>query len=299
MGDDKYFSLLQQFDVLLELGRLHDAATILNSFKDKNTFEYCIRLAKMEDHRGHSTESVKWMEKAVKKADEEKNKTLLLWAKANLADMCGHTNRVKKAYHLYIDVLKKDRNNTHALKGIAWIAFSHDKNTTTAKNILNYLKTIHPVPDYDLLLSEIAVYEGNRKEKESSISNFLNEVNRPAYGDMYNKYVFMLLCGEETNYSEIMRIAQKEVNNRPTSQSYDLLAWAYYKNNNLDEAIKIAEAFVVNKNSEPDALYHLGKLYKQSGNKSKAAYYLKKALASGFEMGPVMANEIKEELSAL
>lgn len=299
MGDDKFFTLLQQFDVELELGQLYDAASILNSFEDKSCFDYYIRLAKLEDHRGHGAEAVKCMELAMNRAQKDNDKTLTLWVKTNLADMYGHNNRISEAYSLYLDVLKNDRNNTHALKGIAWIAFSHDKNTTTAKNILYYLKTVHLVPDYDLLLSEIANYEGNIKEKETCITSFLNEVRKPAYGDMYNKYVFTLMSDEENNYSEALRIAQKEVSNRPTSQSYDLLAWAYYKNNHLDEAMKIAQSHVVNKNFEPSASYHLGELYKQAGNTVQAKYYLKKAFASSFEMGPRMAKEVKDELETL
>jgi tetratricopeptide (TPR) repeat protein len=299
LGDDKYITLLQQFDVAIELGNYLWASSILQQFKYKNTFEYYIRNAKLQDHLGNSKETISNMEKALAKAQESKNENILLWAQSNLADMYSHQNKITEAYALYKKVLETDPHYYHALKGIAWIAFSYDKNTVLAKEILQKLKSVHPVPDYDYLLAEIAASENNKTQKEIYTTSFLKAVSNPAYGDMYNKYVFSIQSDERNNYTNALRIAQTEVNNRPTPQSYDLLAWAYYKSGNMNEAIAIAEKQVVNKNFEPDAIYHLGILYKQTGNKKLARKYLKEAMESSFELGPLVTKEIKEELEQL
>ena len=298
-GDDKYITLLQQFDVAVELGDYLRATTILQQFKYKNTFEYYTRESKLLDHKGEADASLAAMEKAVTKAIESKNDELILWAKSNLADMYGHQNRIKESYRLYKEVLKEDLHYYHALKGIAWIAYSHDNNTILAKKILTYLQTVHPVPDYDFLLAEIAAYENNNTQKDFYTSRFLKAVSNPAYGDMYNKYVFSIMSDELNNYSSALHIANVEVNNRPTPQSYDLLAWAYYKSNRLQEAELIASTYIVKRNYEPDALFHLGVIYKHTGNKELAKKYLNEALESGYELGPVVTNEIKEHLKEL
>ena len=49
-------------------------------------------------------------------------------------------------------------------------------------------------------------------------------------------------------------------------------------------------------NFEPDALYQLGLVYKQNGNDKLAKYYLKEALESSFELGPVVTKEIEQQL---
>ena len=113
---------------------------------------------------------------------------------------------------------------------------------------------------------------------------------------MYNKYVFSLLSDEPGNYYPALLIAEKEVYNRPTPQSYDLLAWAYYKNNQKTAALQIAESKLVKINFEPDALYHLGLVYKQNGNDKLAKRYLKEAMESSFELGPVVTKEIEQQL---
>lgn len=299
MGDDRFLTSLQQFDVKLELGQYNQAEKILNSFRYKNTFEYYIRSSKLEDHKGNAEESIRMMEKALAEMESAKNEHLILWAKTNLADMYGHHNKVEDAYRLYLAVIHTDPHYYQAWKGIAWIAFSHDRNTTAAKKILGWLKANHPVPDYDLLLADIASFENDLTAKNNYISSFINEVSKPSYGDMYNKYLFALLTDEQQNYTAAMRIAETEVNNRPTPQSYDLLAWAIFKKGNASEAAQIAKAQVIKRTFEPTALFHIGLILKYTGNKQLARQYLSNALESSFELGPLVTNEIKQELKTL
>lgn len=299
MGDDLYFTKLQQFDVKLELGQMKEAELILNSLRSKTSFDYYSRAAKLEDHKGNSEASISFMEKAYADVLESKNEQLLLWVKTNLADMYGHNNRIQESYQLYTEVIKENPDYFHAWKGIAWIAYSNDKNTTLAKKILIWLQEKHPVPDYDLLLSEIAAFEQNNEAKNKYLASFIDKVSNPAYGDMYNKYMFSILSDELNDPKEAMKIAQTEINNRPTPQSYELFAWALYKNGQLNEATRIAQSRIINKTFEPDALFHIGLLLKQSGDKTAAKQYLKEALESSFELGPLVTNEIKQELKTL
>jgi hypothetical protein len=299
MGDDLYLTRLQQFDVKLELGQYTQAEKILNAFRYKNNFDYYTRAAKLEDHKGNSDASISFMEKAYADVKESKKEQLLLWVKTNLADMYGHNNRISESYQLYTEVLKAHPDYYHAWKGIAWIAYSHDKNTTLAKKILMWLQQKHPIPDYDLMLSEIAAFEKNNAAKNKWLASFIDKASNPAYGDMYNKYLFTIMSDELNDRSAAMTIAQKEISNRPTPQSYELLAWSLYKNGQVDEAVKIAESRIINKTFEPEALYHIGMLLKKSGKPKMAKQYLTDALESSFELGPVTANEIKLELKTL
>ncbi len=299
MGDDLYFTKLQQFDVKLELGQQKQAEAILNSLRSKNNFDYFIRAAKLEDQKGNSEASISFMEKAYADIRDSRNESLLLWVKTNLADMYGHNNRIEEAYQLYIEVVTNNPDYFHAWKGIAWIAYSHDQNTTLAKKILMWLQEKHPVPDYDLLLSEIAAFEENNEAKNKQLASFLDKVSNPAYGDMYNKYLFGILSDELNDPKGAMKIAQTEINNRPTPQSYELYAWALYKNGQLNEATRIAQSRIINKTFEPDALYHIGILLKQSGDKTTAKQYLTEALESSFELGPLVTTEIIQELKTL
>jgi tetratricopeptide (TPR) repeat protein len=297
LGDDKYQTLLMQFDVDMELGNYMSAKKILQQLSNKTSFEYLIRMAKYTDHaEGNLDKAIVLMEQAFQKIKDGANKELFCWAKSNLGDMYGHANRFKDAYRCYLEVLSADKEYYHCLKGIAWLAFSHDKNIGEAKKIISYLKKQHPVPDYDLLLAEIASFENNTAEMQHYISIYTKAIKNYLYGDMYNKYNFNLAADDPKKLEEAFLIAQTEITNRPTPESYHLLAWATFKKGNITEAIRIADRYVTNRCFEPEVLYHLGMIYKAGGQAKKGRNMLRMAGESWFELGPVATNEVNKAL---
>ncbi len=294
MGDDKNVTLFQQVDVDIELGNMLEAENILQKVVDKTSFEYLIRKAKVQDHSGNLPSAIISMENAYQLAKQYHNKFINCWSLTNLGDMYSHDNRFEDAYRSYLEALKQDPAQYHALKGIAWLAFSHDKDATAAKNILNYLKKVHPVPDYDLLLSKIAAFEKDEKVKQEYEMAFLDEVTKPAYGGMYNKYIFNLYADDLNNTEAAYQLALKEIDNRPTGESYNLLCWSLYKKGEIEKAKEIAEKHVEKICYEPDALYHLGVIYSANGEKEKAKEYFAAAEKSLVELGPEYTALINE-----
>lgn len=298
MGDDKRLSVQQQFDVALELGDRGYAKNLLGQLGNEKEPAYLLRVAKYKDHvLGDLDGAIQDMEKALVKIEAEQNEPMICWAKANLGDMYSHANQFEKAYQCYIDVLQKDKQYYHALKGIAWLAFSHDKDAAAATTILQYLQKQHPVPDYELMLAEIAAYQKDGKSEQQHTQKFLAEVRQPQYGGMYNKYIFNLLYDEPNANQAALQLAQTEVNNRPTAESYYLLSKAYYKNGQTDLAMQTAQQYVENKCFEPDVLFHIGILYQKAGNPSKGRKYLQEAAGSSVELGPIQAKQIKDLLN--
>ena len=297
LGDKKATSLLILVDVSLEIGDYATANLVLKEFKNKNSFAYLIRKAKVKDHEGLLDSSIVCMEKAYRRV--KGNKSLSQWTLSNLADMYGHAGRVEDSYRLYLEVLKDNPKDDYALKGIAWIALSHDLNTEAAKSIINELAVRKRMPEAHLVLAEIAELDGNQMEKVDQLKKFKSLVSSPEYKNMYHKYLATLEAEEFQNPNAAVSIAQAEIANRPTPQSYDLLAWAYYHQNNFREASSIATRRVENQTFEPEAFYHLGIIYQANGNNEKARYYLKEALESEFELGPSISKKIKTALKNL
>jgi tetratricopeptide (TPR) repeat protein len=293
LGDDKYVTLLIQFDVAMELGDYRLAKQLLQELGNKNRFEYLIREAKYKDHvEGNLDEAIILMERAFEKIKETNNVSLYCWTKSNLGDLYSHANQFKQAYQSYLNVLAIDPAYYHCLKGIAWLAFSHDKNTTEAKLILKYLKEQHPVPDYDLLLAEIADYEYDTIAMKQYLSLYTSATQNGDYGDMYNKYNFNLAADEFSNYDEAFAIAQTEVNNRPTPESYHQLAWIYFKKGDLKKANEISNTYVINRCFEPEVLYRTAIIYQNNGKTKKAIELMNMANESAFELGPAISKKI-------
>ena len=129
LGDDKMQTRLMEFDIAMELGKIQRAGAALASLPDKKSFEYLIRASKFEDHaKGDLDEAILLMETALVKSKEIQDTSISLWVKSNLGDLYGHANRFEESYHKYVEVLEAYPEYYHALKGIAWLAFSKYRN---------------------------------------------------------------------------------------------------------------------------------------------------------------------------
>jgi tetratricopeptide (TPR) repeat protein len=295
---DLYTIRLLEFDTYMELGKFGEAHKSLESLQDKESFDYIIRKAKWEDHKGNLDNAIVLMEKAFEKI-KDKNKNLYAWTLSNLSDMYGHAGRIEEAYNGYVSVLKKDPSNLYCLKGIAWIAYAHDNNTKEAKRILEYILSQTDMPDLKLMLGEIATMEDNPQEKKRLIAEFVSTVTKPGYGDMYNKYLINIYTEETNEYDKALAIAEKELANRFTPETCDWMAWVHYKMGHVKKAEELVTGFVKGKTFEPDAVLHTAYIYAANGQTKEAKQMLEECLESSFELGPLTVKEIKEKLSIL
>ncbi|NGY38753.1 tetratricopeptide repeat protein [Flavobacterium sp. XN-5] len=282
------------FDVQMELGNYSEALANLNAIKDMNDFDYLIRLAKWNDHIGDLETAISFMEKAKDIAEKEDNKTLKIWSYSNLGDFYGHAGRLQESYDNYLKTLEIDPNYSYALKGIAWIVFSHERNTKEAKRIVEAIELTHNTPDFYLLKSEIAEFEGNEKEALVNKNAYFAMLEKNNYGAMYNKYNTLIYADSKETASKALEIAKIEVAHRPTPDSYNLLAWSYLNMGENKKALEIVNKHVVGKTYEPNVQYHLAMIYKSNNEMNKVAPIKKELLASIYELGPNMEEKIKQ-----
>ena len=184
-------------------------------------------------------------------------------------------------------------NNSYAKKGIAWIVYSYERNPTEALIILETVINENATPDYHLLKAEILAFMGNDQEKEKQIKLYLSKVADKNYGAMYAKYNVLLFADDKNTVLKALEIAKEEVIARPTPQSYDLLAWSYYKSGNSKKAIEITEKYVIGKTFEPEVLLHTAYILKANNQKIAANKIIKDLLKSTYELGPLSENELK------
>lgn len=294
VGEKKDVSHYLLFDAEMELGNYFEAAISLDKHENKSTFDYLLRASKLEDAMGDLDKAIDLMEKAVLRVKDTKEQ--YVWGLSNLADMYGHAGKVEKSYKSYLEVLSMDPQHYHSLQGIAWLAYSNDGNTVQAKRILHFIEAKSSDPQIKLMLAEIAEFEMDEKGSSELKESYLKIVSIPAYEGMYNKYRILLESDNpETKLIAINR-ATKEVEKRPTAEMYDLLAWSYLQNNEESKALELVSQYVEGQSSEPEVLYHLGMVYKRNNKREKGNYYLKQALESKLELGPLTSKKIRAEL---
>ncbi|RKR07935.1 hypothetical protein CLV91_2696 [Maribacter vaceletii] len=290
-GVDDTYSLL--FDIHMELGNYEEANNYLKKIKNFSNFGYLIRLAKWNDHLGNLDITIQMMEKATSIAVAKKDENLILWSYTNLADYYGHAGELKKSYNHYLKSLELDPNNAYAKKGIAWIVFSHERNPKEALRILDSVTQDYKAPDYYILKSEIAEYLGNEREHLYNLDEYFSKVTNPDYGDMYNTYTINLYLENTQQYIKAITLAKKEVENRPTPESYGYLAYSYLKNGENKKALQIVTNHIENKTFEPNILLQAAEVYKNSGQEKKALKLKQELLDASYELGPATTLKIE------
>ncbi|TDU39637.1 tetratricopeptide repeat protein [Gelidibacter sediminis] len=293
-GDNLDGTKKMLFDVHLELGNYKLAKTYLEGFANMSDFDYLIRLSKWSDHQGNLDAAIQYMEKAKVIAEASNLDGIKQWSYTNLADFYGHAGRIEDSYTHFLKALELDPNDAYAKKGIAWIVYSHEKNPDEALRILNTVMKDYHAPDYYLLKSEIFEFKGDLTSKNEQLALYHDAVKNEAYGVMYNQYNVQLYTQENHNLLEAIAIAKIEVENRPTPHSYDLLAWSYFKNGQLQEALQLTKNHVLGHTSEPKALYHSAEILKASGNLEKVKELKPDLMASSYELGPIMAEKVSK-----
>ncbi|MFC4721236.1 tetratricopeptide repeat protein [Geojedonia litorea] len=294
IGDTLEGTQKMLFDVYLELGNYELAKMYLDTFKNFSDFDYLIRLSKWSDHQGNLDAAIKYMEQAMVIAESSNLPAIKKWAYTNIADFYGHAGLINKSYQHYLKALALDPHDAYAKKGIAWIAYSYEKNPEEALRILNKVTENYQAPDYYLLKAEIADYMGDTALKNTQLALYKTAVEDAAYGAMYNKYNVLLYTDEEQAIDQALAIARIEVEHRPTPESYDLLAWALFKNGNTNAALIIVNDHIINKTFEPAILYHVAEIYKATGNYAAVKPLKKELLGSLYELGPTMNQNIQQ-----
>jgi tetratricopeptide (TPR) repeat protein len=291
-GEKLVFTQKMLFDVHLELGNYKEAQDYLALFKNFKDFDYLIRLSKWNDHNGNLDAAIRFMENATFIAETTGNTNLVQWSYTNLADFYGHANRIEDSYEFYLKALELNPNDAYAKKGIAWIVYSHERNPTEALRILDSITKNFHSPDYFLLKAEIEEYMGNQENKRSNIEQYLSLVSNENYGAMYNKYKTVLYLEELNKNDAAFSIANEEIKERPTPQSYDLLAWSYYNDNEPEKALEVVNKYIQDKTFEPEIQYHMAEIFKANGMGKSAMKIKSELLGSVYELGPIMEQKI-------
>jgi tetratricopeptide (TPR) repeat protein len=294
IGEGKKETQKLLFDVQMELGNYPEAVKNLNAIKDMNDFDYLIRLAKWNDHKGDLDTAITFMEKARDIAERDDSKGLEIWSYSNLGDFYGHAGRIQESYDSYLKTLELDPNYSYALKGIAWIVFSKERNINEANRIIDAIAVTHNTPDFYLLKSQIAQFEGNKTKEVANRNAYFSMMEKNNYGAMYNKYNALIYADDKQTAQKALEIAKIEVDHRPTADSYDLLAWAYLNVGDSKKALEIAQNHVVGKSFEPKVQYHLAMIYKSNNLALKAKPIKEELLSSLYELGPNFEKKVNQ-----
>lgn len=283
-------SLTASFDVDFELGRYGAAQIELNSLRSPDDYGYFFRRSKMDHLKGSLDSAIRDMEKA---ADLSAGNVYLTGvALANAGDLYIHSGDLSAAGRAYQKCILLNSADFHSLMGLGWIALVHDHNDSLAARIFQFVAMKNGLPDP---LFKLAQMTDSLMARRSALS-FAQKATDARYGRMYDKYLIQLYTGILHDPARAEWLAQDELNNRATPQTYAWYAWALFANGKKQAAYGIFEKYVSGQPLEGLELYWMGKLMKGLDKGYNAQAFFKAAYETRYDLGPAIELDIQKEL---
>ena len=290
IGSDRYASELLNFDAAFELGQDELAKNILGRIKSTNEYGYFFRLSKYDHLKGELDSSIAAMNKAAELAGISTG--LKQTAISNTADLYMHAADAKNANELYMQSIRLGTSDLHSLLGIGWIALVHDKKDTLAERIFKFVQTKTKSPEVLLKLAQVAEQRGDSISEKKYADEFISIVSDSIYGNMYNKYLIDLYSNFLNEPAKAVAIAERELTNRVTPQTYTWYVWSLFKNGQKDKALELYDKYVSGKPLEGLELYYMGKMMKAMNKGYNAEQYFKVAYKNRYDLSPAKMKDL-------
>lgn len=268
-------------DAQLELGQYDAAETTYNQLYDLNESPPVLsRLARLAWLNGDAETAVSLLTQAETDAtDEGQSGESLAWYQFQVGELYFHQGELESAKAQYEAALDTYPNYYLGLAGLAKIAAAQgDLNTAIA--LYETVTTRVPQPTYIAALGDLyaAQNDWEAAEEQYELIELIVELEE-AQGILFNQQIGKFYADHDLNLAQALAIAEAELTSRQDVYSYDLYAWALFKNGRFSEATDaITEALKLN---TPDAnfYYHAGMIYDAQGELALAETMFNKALA--------------------
>ncbi len=294
IGSEKYASTLLYFDTQFELGHYIPAFTALKTCAASNEYGYFFRLSKWKHLQGETDSAVFYMQKA---ADWAGNSVFLKQtALSNMADLYMHEGQLKKAASLYMQNLKANTSDHHSLLGLGRIALMNDNDPVMAEKIFRFIATKNQLPDPLYNLEWVSEQSGDSVSQKKYAQLFAEKATDPIYGGMYNKYLVELYTGILSAPDKALAIADQEIHNRSTPQTWAWLVWCLHRTHQDNKALAVFKAQVSGKPLEALELYWMGRMMKDLGKTYNAGEFFKAADKNRFDLSPLKQKDLLAQL---
>jgi tetratricopeptide (TPR) repeat protein len=293
MKAEKYATQMMLFDADFELGDLYHASLILRDNYSPREYAYNFRQSKLDHNRGELGAAIEHMLKAAELSGSAAY--LRTAALSNAADLCIHDGNLKKAANLYEQCIQFNSCDFHSVMGLGWIALVHDKNEKLATKIFSFVRDRMKSPDALLKLSQASELTDSTASKEYAME-FVKKASGADYGNMYNKYLIQLYTGILNDPASALAIAQKEISNRATSQTYAWLAWTLFASGKQQGAYQVFQNHVSGRSLEALELYWMGRMMKGLGKGYNEQQFFKAAEKNKYDLSPEMRKDLENNL---
>lgn len=157
-----------------------------------------------------------------------------------------------------------------------------------------------PLPAYVAALGDIESKQGHAAEaaKQYSVVDFIAKLSA-LNQQLFRRELAVFYADHDTHLAEALDFAREELKQRQDVFTYDVLAWASYKNDRILEATEAITHALAQGTKDPLLFFHAGMIYRRQGDAAKARELLEKALAINPHFHVFYADEATRVLAAL
>ncbi len=239
------------------------------------------RISYIKELTGDIEGAIQAMQKAIEEGIRRSlPRENVAWAQYILGELYFNTGDSKKAGEHYQASLKNYDNYYYALAGLGKVRAS-EKNYGEAIELYKKAIGIIPLPLFVSSLGDVYKKTGNMEEAKKQYDlveyiGLLSKINKV----IYNRELALFYADHDMKSNEALQLARKELEARRDIYTYDTLAWIYYKNNQLKEALEDSQESLRLGTKDANLFFHAGMIYYKLGNMAKAKEYLNQALST-------------------
>jgi tetratricopeptide (TPR) repeat protein len=296
-------------DALADVGDYKNAAdayskltTIFGSEDEQQaiTYQRESRMSYLRFIAGDTPGAVERMSRALQIANElHMPAENIAWSNYQLGEEYFQSGELKLAERAYQEALRLYPGYYRALAGLGKVRGA-EGNLREAAELYDKAITVVPYPEYAAALGDLyqALGQPDKARREYDLIEFigrLSEINL----QIHNRDLALFYADHNLKLTQAEALARKELEVRQDVYTWDVLAWALYKNSKYDEAYQASQNALKYGTRDALLLYHGGVIAAKIGRSEQARQMLAAALEINPHFHPIYADDARKNLSSL
>ncbi len=265
-------------DAQVELGMYDDAVKsaqeMINTRPDLSSYS---RISYIREIHGDLPGAIDAMKMAITAGAPSGENTA--WCTVQLGNLYFVSGDRDSAKIQYQNALDKYPDYIHALSGLAKIKL-HDNDYKAAIQIYEKITEKNKLPEFLIMLADLYKISGDNEKAQETYSKvkFINTYFKEKGVDT-DLELTLFNINQGKNLKDAIKTTEKYIKEGNNSfKTYHTLAWAQYKNGDIEDAVKNIETSLKIGIKDPLLMYHAGKIYDKAGNTAKAIEFTSYAL---------------------
>ncbi|HKW31711.1 MAG TPA: tetratricopeptide repeat protein [Candidatus Acidoferrum sp.] len=229
---------------------------------------------------GRPQEAVEHMRAAIARAmDAHLPKENIAWSQFSLGELYYGMGDFARAEASYQQALETYPGYHRALAWLGQLRAAQGRYSEAAELYRKAL-TIIPLPVYAAALGDIYTEMGQTEEakKQYDLVDLIAKLNA-LNQQLFRRELASFYAEHNVHLREALELAQSELQQRQDVYTWDVLAWARFKNGDTTEAVEAVSHALAQGTKDPIFFFHAGMIFYRAGDYDKARAFLKLALA--------------------